>query len=121
MRLTHYLTEAKEMLKQWQKYINDNKELAAGVRVLQKIDKAGYDSYLVGGCVRDVILGIKPKDIDIATNAPIDILEKLFKTHKIGTSASFGVIIIQDGGFKFEVAQLRSETYVKPKTVRKIL
>jgi poly(A) polymerase/tRNA nucleotidyltransferase (CCA-adding enzyme) len=47
-------------------------------KVLKTLINGGFDSYLVGGCVRDLILGIKPKDWDIATSAlPQDIL-KLF-------------------------------------------
>ena len=53
MRLTQYINEDKEMLKQWQKYISSNKELAAGVEVLSKINKAGFRAYFVGGMVRD--------------------------------------------------------------------
>jgi poly(A) polymerase/tRNA nucleotidyltransferase (CCA-adding enzyme) len=40
--------------------------------------KAGFEAYLVGGCVRDVFLGVTPKDWDIATNAKPDQIQKLF-------------------------------------------
>ncbi|MBT7839300.1 MAG: hypothetical protein HN648_01610, partial [Candidatus Thioglobus sp.] len=39
------------------------------IKVVQTIAKAGFEVYLVGGCVRDLLLGLKPKDFDIATNA----------------------------------------------------
>jgi poly(A) polymerase len=39
------------------------------VRVTQTLQAAGYDAFVVGGAVRDLLLGVKPKDFDIATNA----------------------------------------------------
>jgi putative nucleotidyltransferase with HDIG domain len=46
--------------------------------VTKTLQKAGYDAYLVGGCVRDLIRGAKPKDWDITTNATPDIIQSLF-------------------------------------------
>ena len=109
MRLKRYLIEAKEMLRQWKKYVNDNKELSAAVKVLQIINKAGYKAYIVGGSVRDIILGNKSKDVDIATNAPMDFLEKSFKTYNIGKSKDFGIVVIRAGAFNFEIAQFRQD------------
>lgn len=98
------------MLKQWKKYLRDNKELATAVRVLQQINKAGYKAYIVGGSVRDIVLGqLKPHDIDIATNAPIDVLEKMFKTYDIGKSKDFGIVVVRAGSFSFEIAQFRTD------------
>ena len=109
MRLKRYLIEAREMLRQWKKYVNDNKELSAAVKVLQTLNKAGYKAYIVGGSVRDIILGNKSKDVDIATNAPMDFLEKSFKTYNIGKSKSFGIVVVRAGAFNFEVAQFRQD------------
>lgn len=97
------------MFKDWQKYVKDNKELAAGVQVLQKINKAGFKAYIVGGSVRDIVLGAKPKDVDIATNAPIETLDKLFKTYDIGKSKDFGIVTARVGSFAFEIAQFRQD------------
>ena len=110
MRLTQYINEAREMLKQWKSYISSNKELAAGVDILTKINKAGYKSYIVGGSVRDIILGdLKPHDIDIATNMPIEEISKLWKTYDIGKSKTFGIVTIKHKGFDFEIAQFRND------------
>ena len=99
------------MLKQWQKYVNSNKELAAGVKILKAINKAGFRAYIVGGSVRDIILGdLKPHDIDIATNASIDTLNKLFKkTYDIGKSKEFGIVTVKQDSFDFEIAQFRKD------------
>ena len=109
MRLKRYLIEAKEMFRQWKKYVIDNKELSAAVKVLQTLNKAGYKAYIVGGSVRDIVLGNKSKDVDIATNAPMDFLEKSFKTYNIGKSKDFGIVVVRAGAFNFEVAQFRQD------------
>lgn len=98
------------MLKQWDKYVNKNKRLAAAVQVLKKIGKASYCSYIVGGSVRDAILGA-PRfyDIDITTNMPMSELEKMFRTHDIGKSRDFGIVVLEEGGFDFEIAAFRQD------------
>jgi tRNA nucleotidyltransferase (CCA-adding enzyme) len=110
MKLLRYLNEAREQLKDWQSYIRRNKELQAGVEVLKKINKAGYKAYIVGGSVRDIILGnLKPHDIDIATNMPMEELGDMYKTYNIGKSKDFGIVTIKQGGYDFEVAQFRQD------------
>ena len=110
MRFRNYLTEAKEMLKQWKKFVSDSKEISAAVKVLRKIEGIGYKAFIVGGSVRDIVLGdLKPHDIDIATNAPMDKLEKIFKTYNIGKSKDFGIVVVREGSFSFEVAQFRKD------------
>lgn len=47
-------------------------------KVADSLDKAGYQAYLVGGCVRDLLLGREPKDWDIATNAEPTVIQKIF-------------------------------------------
>lgn len=49
------------------------------LKVLYRLKSAGYDAYLVGGGVRDMLLGREPKDFDIATNALPDEVEKIFR------------------------------------------
>lgn len=109
MNFKQYLKEAK-MLKDWQKYVMNNAELKAGVRVLHKIEKSGYKALLVGGSIRDIILGNSNiSDFDIATNAPMNVLEKIFKTYDIGKSRDFGIVVVKESGFSFEVAQFRTD------------
>jgi poly(A) polymerase len=49
------------------------------IRVTQTLQDAGYKAFLVGGAVRDLVLGIKPKDFDIATNATPEQVKRLFR------------------------------------------
>lgn len=81
-----------------------------GVKILNKLNKKGFKAYIVGGSVRDIVLGdMKPHDVDIATNASMDDLSKLFKLYDIGKSKDFGVVIVKEGGFQFEVTQFRED------------
>lgn len=55
------------------------------VSVLKTLHQAGFEAYVVGGCLRDHLLGFKPKDYDVVTNAKPDEIKKLFKrSMKIG-------------------------------------
>ncbi|WP_286267735.1 polynucleotide adenylyltransferase PcnB [Thalassotalea atypica] len=60
------------------KYISSN-----ALKVLYRLDKGGFDAYLVGGGVRDMLLGIEPKDFDIATNATPEEIKGLFRNCRL--------------------------------------
>jgi tRNA nucleotidyltransferase/poly(A) polymerase len=109
MKLKQYLTEQREQLKDWHKYVKTNKMIQSAVKVLTTINKKKYRAYIVGGAVRDIVLGIQPKDIDIATNMPIEELQKVWRIHDIGKSKDFGIVVVVDGGSRFEVAQFRTD------------
>lgn len=53
------------------------------LKVLHRLNKAGFDAYLVGGGVRDILLGFEPKDFDIATNATPDEIKELFRNCRL--------------------------------------
>ncbi|RMG93678.1 MAG: polynucleotide adenylyltransferase PcnB [Deltaproteobacteria bacterium] len=53
------------------------------VRVVRRLRRAGHEAYLVGGCVRDLYLGIRPKDFDVATSATPEQIRKLFRNSRI--------------------------------------
>ena len=62
--------------------------------VLMRLREAGHVAYFAGGCVRDELLGLVPKDYDIATDAPPDRVRELFRnTQAVG--AAFGVILVR--------------------------
>lgn len=101
-----YLTE--EKVKDFNSYIQRIPMLDVGIEVLKKLERFG-DAYIVGGAVRDIILGEDPKDIDIATNTPMEKVEELFKTFDIGKNKDFGINVIKYKGFEFEIAQFRED------------
>ena len=68
------------------------------------VREAGHIAYFAGGCVRDQLLGLDPKDYDVATDAPPDRVRQLFKnTQAVG--AAFGVILVRVGKHPIEVAK----------------
>ncbi len=63
------------------------------VSLIRTLADAGFVAYLAGGCVRDALLGITPKDYDVATNATPQAVRKVFgKSRTLAFGASFGVI-----------------------------
>ncbi len=77
-------------------------------KICQTLEKEGHIAWLAGGSVRDALLGIKPKDFDIATSATPEQVETLFpKTVAVGKS--FGVIKIVTKNGDFEVASFRKD------------
>jgi poly(A) polymerase len=89
--------------------------------VLRRLREAGHVAYFAGGCVRDVLLGLEPKDYDVATDAPPKRVRQLF-TNTQAVGAAFGVILVRHGRSVVEVATFRSdEQYVdgrRPSGVR---
>jgi poly(A) polymerase len=76
------------------------------IAIVKRLREAGYESYLAGGCVRDMLLGKAPQDYDITTNARPDDVVKIFpKTVPVG--AQFGVILVIVESEPFEVASFR--------------
>ena len=76
--------------------------------VLRRLRDAGYSAYLAGGCVRDLLLGLAPKDWDVATDAPPTRVRAMFSnTQAVG--AAFGVILVRYGGSQIEVATFRAD------------
>lgn len=53
------------------------------LKVLYRLHKSGYEAYLVGGCVRDLLLGLEPKDFDVATNASPEQIKSLFSNCRL--------------------------------------
>src|SRR6185312_6460529 len=78
------------------------------VVVLKRLRDAGYVAYFAGGCVRDLLLGIEPKDFDVATDAPPDRVRQIFRNAQ-AVGAAFGVILVRQGGSQIEVATFRAE------------
>ncbi len=80
----------------------------AAVEILRRLVGAGFEAYLVGGCVRDLVMGREPKDFDIATNARPDQVVGLFP-ESLTVGAQFGVVIVPREVGNVEVATYRSD------------
>jgi len=80
----------------------------AARKIVERLRGEGHIAYFAGGCVRDIVRRVTPKDYDVATSATPETVQKLFpRTHAVG--AHFGVIIVLENGFQFEVATFRSD------------
>ncbi len=84
-----------------------NETLARGI--IGQLRDRGHAAWLVGGCVRDLLLGLVPKDFDVATSAvPAELLRLFPQAGQVG--AHFGVVMVTgDGGAHVEVATFRSD------------
>jgi poly(A) polymerase len=68
-------------------------QFEAALEILKTLRTAGYEAYLAGGCVRDLLLGREPEDYDVATSATPDIVLDMFpRTFAVG--AHFGVVLV---------------------------
>ena len=86
-----------------------SKLMLNALKLLEEIQKLGYEAYIVGGAVRDLLLDRQIKDVDIATNCPLNILEKNFVTYSIGKSKTFGICLVRYEGEEYEIAQFRAD------------
>ena len=76
--------------------------------IARRLRDSGHIAYFAGGCVRDMVREQTPKDFDVATDASPEEVQKLFpRTYAVG--AHFGVIVVLEGGFQFEVATFRAD------------
>ena len=76
--------------------------------LVQRLREAGHTAYFAGGCVRDALLGLEPKDYDVATSARPDEVSALFADSR-SVGAHFGVILVHRDGFDFEIATFRTD------------
>lgn len=80
----------------------------AAIRIVKRLRAHEFDALFAGGCVRDMLLGVRAKDYDVATNAePADVVSLFPRTLRVG--ARFGVIIVMVEGQQVEVATFRSD------------
>ena len=76
--------------------------------VAARLRESGHIAYFAGGCVRDMVRGLIPKDYDIVTDARPEAVQGIFQ-RTVAVGAHFGVIIVLEDGFQFEVATFRSD------------
>ena len=86
--------------------------------VVQGLQDAGYEAYLVGGCVRDLLLGIKPKDFDVSTNATPEQIKSLFRKNGRIIGRRFRLVHVRFGYEVIEVATFRADANDRDKVDR---
>lgn len=76
--------------------------------ICARLQRTGHQALLVGGCVRDILLGREPADYDVATDATPDQVMALFP-ESVAVGAQFGVILVPGNGLGVEVATFRAD------------
>lgn len=84
-----------------------NPQSENALKVVQRLHKAGYEAFLVGGCVRDLLLGKSPKDFDVATDAHPDRIKSLFNSARI-VGRRFQIVHVRFGRDIIEVTTFRA-------------
>src|SRR6478672_9014710 len=78
------------------------------IAIVKRLREHGHVAYFAGGCVRDLLLGLEPKDYDVATDAPPQRVREIFRNSQ-AVGAAFGVILVRLGGSQIEVATFRAD------------
>ncbi|HAU69283.1 MAG TPA: polynucleotide adenylyltransferase PcnB [Gammaproteobacteria bacterium] len=88
--------------------INPSKISANAIQVVERLQQKGYQAYLVGGCVRDLILDLKPKDFDVATDATPEQVKRVFSRNGRIIGRRFKIVHVRFGYDVIEVATFRA-------------
>ncbi|WP_066569977.1 polynucleotide adenylyltransferase PcnB [Snodgrassella sp. CFCC 13594] len=78
----------------------------AAEKVIKRLKQSGFEAYIVGGAVRDLLLGVEPKDFDVATDAPPEAVRKLFRRSRI-VGRRFPIVHVMVGPETIEVTTFR--------------
>ena len=91
------------------KLLKENKFSPLAIEVVKKLKQSGFQGYLVGGCVRDSLAGIKAKDFDVSTNATPEEVRKTFKSSRI-IGKRFRLVHVFSRNELIEVSTFRANT-----------
>ena len=80
-----------------------------GMEAARKIEDAGYDAYIVGGAVRDILLGKIPAEVDISTSAPEEVIQRIFKDAKRIFPKKYSAFKIAGKSWYVEIIRMRKD------------
>lgn len=93
------------------------RQFDAALGIVGELRAAGFEAYLAGGCVRDLVLGREPVDFDVATSATPDVVLGMFeRTFAVG--AHFGVVLVATGGADLDGTELAEYVVTEVATFR---
>ncbi len=115
LRRTQRTKSSQQIIPASQHPITSKHISSAALRVLEGLHKAGFQSYLVGGSVRDLLLQKTPKDFDVATNATPEQVRQIFRSSRI-IGRRFRLVHVQFGRETIEVATFRAHHESSEKT-----
>ena len=94
------------------KILKESKCSPLAIEVIKKLKQSGFQGYLVGGCVRDSLAGIKAKDFDVSTNATPEEVRKIFRSSRI-IGKRFRLVHVFSRSELIEVSTFRANTSKK--------
>lgn len=96
----------------WQSALDEYEELRVGVELMKNINDLfpSKEIYIVGGVARDLLMGEKIDDVDLATNIPFEELSKHFELRDISKAGSQPVNKINFKNYSFDLAQFRVDS-----------
>ncbi len=98
---------APEIIPRDQHTVSRDEISKSALKVLYRLHKSGYQAYLVGGCIRDALIGLHPKDFDVATNATPEEVKALFSNCRL-IGRRFRLAHVRFGREIIEVATFRA-------------
>ena len=107
LRRARHIRSTPEVLTDHQHSLSRGQLSRNAVSVVDRLQKAGYQAYLVGGCVRDLMLGITPKDFDVATSATPEQVRAEFRNARV-IGRRFKLVHVHFGREIIEVATFRA-------------
>ncbi|QAX81734.1 polynucleotide adenylyltransferase PcnB [Candidatus Pseudomonas adelgestsugas] len=107
LRYTQHIQGTPKVLNSDQHSLERAKFSRYAVNIIERLQNAGYQAYLVGGCVRDMLLNITPKDFDVATSATPEQIRNEFRNARI-IGRRFKLVHIHFGREIIEVATFRA-------------
>lgn len=110
-------TVEKQVIPQQEHGINERLISHAALKVMRGLHAAGYEAYLVGGGVRDLLLEGKPKDFDVATNARPEQVKTVFRSARI-IGRRFQIVHVRFGREIIEVTTFRGSHKDAPKNIK---
>ena len=91
--------------------ISHNQLPPAGLELVNRLNRAGYEAWFVGGCVRDLLMGNPPHDWDICTNALPEETRRVLGDLRIhDTGIQHGTVLVMAGGAGYEITTFRTES-----------
>jgi len=91
------------------KILQENRFSPFAIEIVRKLKKSGFQGYLVGGCVRDSLVGIKAKDFDVSTDATPEEVRKIFRSSRI-IGKRFRLVHVFSRNELIEVSTFRATT-----------
>ena len=107
LRGQHHRRTTPEVINKSQHSLQRSQFSRHAVSIVERLQGAGYQAYLVGGCVRDLLLGINPKDFDVATSATPEQVRAEFRNARI-IGRRFKLVHVHFGREIIEVATFRA-------------